>query len=142
MNIKRLALAIVAAFIYIFVSDILIHGVWLVDEYKSSMGLWRPETEMQAHMPWMTAGQLLAAVTFVTLWAVGFAARATIRCACLFGLFMGLFHQANTLITFAVQPLPASLATKWFVACTLQAVLLGVVTFLAYKPLASAEPGK
>ncbi|MSR65678.1 MAG: hypothetical protein EXS18_07865 [Verrucomicrobiae bacterium] len=48
----------------------------------------------------------------------------------------GLFSQANTLVTYAVQPLPGSLAAKWFIAIVLQGVLLGVIVFLVYKPKA------
>jgi len=47
MNRKRLVLAIVAAFAGIWVTDFLIHGVWLANTYKATASLWRPEAEMQ-----------------------------------------------------------------------------------------------
>lgn len=135
MNLKRLLLAVVTGFVFIFVSDILVHGVWLVGDYKATMQLWRPDAEMNARMPWMMAGQFLVATAFVVLWAVGFAERAKLSCAVKFGLFMGLFFQGNTLITYVVTPLPGALAAKWFVAGVGQSVLLGLVTFAVYKPL-------
>jgi len=104
------------------------------------MSLWRPEAEMVSHMGWLLLGQFLAAATFVVLWAKGFAATARLGCACLYGLFMGLFSQANTLVTYAVQPFPASLAVKWFIAGLAQGVLLGVLVFSVYKP--KQEEGK
>jgi hypothetical protein len=134
MNIKRLLLAIFAGFVFVFISDFLIHGVWLRADYMASMSLWRPEAEMQSHMPWMMTGQFLAAATFVTLWAMGCAARGSVGGACLYGLLMGIFHQANTLITYSVTPLPPDLATKWFASGLLQAVLFGMLTFFVYKP--------
>ena len=115
-------------------TDFLIHGVWLQSTYKETMSLWRSEAEMQAHMGWLMLGQFLAASTFVVLWAKGFAESASIRCACLYGLFMSLFGQAATLVTYAVQPFPASLAVKWFLAGVVQGVLLGLLVFLVYKP--------
>ena len=134
MNPRRLAVAIVAVFAGIWITDFLIHGLWLASIYRETASLWRPEAEMQKNMGWLMLGQLLAAATFVVLWAKGFAEKACLRCACMFGLFMGLFSQANTLITYAVQPLPAEIAIKWFVAALGQGVLGGILVFFVYKP--------
>lgn len=134
MNSKRLILAIVAVFVGVWVTDFLIHGVWLKSTYAETMSLWRPEAEMQGHMGWLMLGQFIIAATFVVLYAKGFAGMACLRCACLYGLFMGLFSQATTLITYAVQPFPASLAVKWFVAGVVQGLLMGVIVFFVYKP--------
>ena len=98
------------------------------------MNLWRPETEMQGHMGWMMLGQFLIAATFVVLYAKGFAEKAGPVCAVMYGLFMGLFSQATTIITYAVQPFPASLAVKWFIAGVVQGALMGVLVFFVYKP--------
>ena len=138
MNTKRLIIAIVAGFLFYFGSDFLVHGVWMVSDYKATASLWRPDSEMTARMPWMMLAHLLYVVAFVILWAQGFAARACPKCAVLFGLFMGLFLQSNTLISYVVSPLPPVIAIKWFVAGLLQAVLLGIITFFTYKPAPAA----
>ena len=140
MNFKRFVLALLAVFFAIWLTDILIHGVWLKGDYQATMSLWRPEPEMHQRISWMFLGQLLAAVTFTMLWAKGFAAKACPRCAVLYGLFMGLFSQANTLITYVVQPLPADLAVKWFIAGASQGVLLGVLVYFVYPPSVAKEP--
>jgi hypothetical protein len=134
INVKRLLLAIVAVFAVIFFTDFMIHGLWLKPDYTATASLWRTEAEMQSKLPWMFVVYLLAAVTFVMLWARGFANGARLGCAVMFGLMMGLFMQANTIITYVVIPMPASLAIKWFVAGLAQAVLVGIVTFFVYKP--------
>ena len=59
MNMKRLILAIVSGFILIFVTDFLIHAVWLMPDYNATRSLWRPESEMNARFPWMLAAQFL-----------------------------------------------------------------------------------
>ena len=138
MNPKRLILAVVAVFVGMFATNYLIHEVWLKADYAATMSLWRPEAEMQKHMGWLMLGQFLAAVTFTLIYAKGFAAMSCIRCAAIYGLVMGLFSQANTFITYAVQPLPGSIATKWFVSGVVQSVLLGLLVFLVYKPKPSA----
>src|SRR5689334_16074033 len=100
MNPRRLAVAIIAVFAGIWITDFLIHAIWLGNTYKETASLWRPEAEMQKNMGWLMLGQFLAAATFVMLWAKGFAEKACIRCACMFGLVMGLFSQAHTLIAY------------------------------------------
>ena len=134
MNSKRLILAIVAVFVGVFVTDYLIHEVWLKSTYEQTMNLWRPKADMQARFVWLMLGQFLAAATFATLWAKGFAGSGRIRRACLYGLCMGLFSQATTFITFAVQPFPRDLAVKWVVAGLAQGVLMGLLVSFVYNP--------
>lgn len=136
MDIKRLLLAILAGFAFILVSDFLIHGVWLVPDYQATASIWRSKPEMQARMPFMTIGQLLAVVCFVLIWARGPAQHSRgLGAAVGYGLLMGLFEQALTLIQYVVSPMPPELAAKWFVSGVIQAMLLGVVTYGTYKPL-------
>jgi hypothetical protein len=133
MNMKRLLLAIVAAFAIVFGTDFLIHGFWLTPDYEATKQLWRPESEMQTHFHWMLIAQFLCAATFVIIWAKGFAGR-DIATGITFGLLMGLFQGIWTIINYVVMPLPGVLATKWLLAGVLQCVLLGIVTSLIYKP--------
>ena len=134
MNLKRLILAIVVGFIFIFATDFLIHAVWLMPDYNATKSLWRPEAEMNARFPWMLGAQLLCAITFVLLWASGFASRGSVGLACAYGFLIGLLVQVTTIITFVVSPLPPELAFKWFLSGVAQFILLAVVTFFVYKP--------
>jgi hypothetical protein len=139
MNMKRLLLAIVAAFALIFATDFLIHGFWLMPDYEATKSLWRPENEMQAHFHWMLFAQLLCAATFVIIWAKGFAGR-DLGTGITFGLLMGLFQQIWVIINYVVMPMPGSLAMKWFFAGLVQAILLGIITALIYKPEGQPAP--
>ena len=138
MNPKRLILAIIVVFVGVWVSDFLIHGVWLAKTYGQTAQLWRPEKEMNSYFGWLMLGQLLASVTFVMIWAKGFAATACLGCACVYGMMMGLFNQSNTLITYAVQPIPAEIAVKWFITGVAQGVVMGILVFAVYKPKAAS----
>jgi hypothetical protein len=133
MNIPRLMLAIVVAFLLIFATDWLIHGVWLMPDYNATKSLWRPESEMGAHMGFMVLAQFLCAATFVIIWAMGFAARP-VSTGIVFGLLMGMFQQVWVLINYVVIPIPADLAVKWYVSGLAQAILLGIATALIYRP--------
>jgi hypothetical protein len=139
MNTKRLILAVIAGWLVIFATDFLIHHFWLGPVYQATKPLWRPEEEMGPRMCWMFVAQFLIVATFVIVWAKGFAGRS-IGAAITFGLLMGLFQQTWVMIVFVVMPLPGELAVKWFVAGLVQAVLLGIVTSLVYKPAPPSAP--
>ncbi|HEX7515808.1 MAG TPA: hypothetical protein VF345_00830 [Chthoniobacterales bacterium] len=133
MNIKRLILAIIAGWVVIFATDFPIHEIWLKPVYEATKPLWRPDNEMHTRVCWMFFAQFLIAATFVIVWAKGFAGRS-IGTAVAFGLLMGVFQQTWVIILFVVMPMPAELAVKWFFSGLAQAVLLGIVTSLVYKP--------
>jgi ATP/ADP translocase len=88
---------------------------------------------MQSHFSWMLSAQLLCAVTFVIIWAKGFAGR-NLGTGAVFGLLMGLFQNVWAIVNYVVLPMPAELAVKWFFSGLAQAVLLGIVTSLVYRP--------
>ena len=133
MNIPRLLLTILAGFVLVFASDFLIHAIWLAPAYKATAELWRPEAEMQQRFAWMLTGQLLAAVAFAVIWAMGFSGR-TLGTGATFGLFMGIAQQVWAIALFVVSPLPGDIASKWFLSGVLQAMLLGILVAAIYKP--------
>jgi hypothetical protein len=136
MNMKRLIFAIIAGWVVIFATDFLIHVLWLKPDYEATKSIWRPENEMHSHMCWMFFAQFLCAATFVIIWAKGFAG-GSIGCGVVFGLLMGLFQQIWAIVNYVILPMPAELAMKWFFSGLAQAVLLGIVTALVYKPSTS-----
>jgi hypothetical protein len=142
VNAKRLALAIVAVFAFTWLTDYLIHGLWLMPDYTATASLWRPQSDMHHYIGWLLLAQFLWSLTFVVIYAKGFAALDCMRCASLYGFFMGVFFEANTLVAYFSQPLPGSIAMKWFVANVAQAVLAGVLVFFVYKPNAEAPQPK
>ena len=133
MNIKRLILAILSGWVVICATDFLIHDLWLGPVYEATKSIWRPETEMHTRICWMFFAQFLIVATFVIVWAKGFAG-GSMGTAVTFGLLMGVFQQTWAMILFVVLPMPAELAVKWFIGGLVQAVLLGIVTSLVYKP--------
>jgi hypothetical protein len=134
MNPKRLILTIVVVFLGVWATNLLIHLVWLKADYAASMSLWRPEAEMNAHMAWLMIGQFLFAATFVLIWANGFPATTCLRGTLLYGICMGIFSQAQTLITYTVQPFPGDLAVKWFLSGVAQGALVGLLAYAVYRP--------
>jgi hypothetical protein len=138
MNMKRLLLALAAVFVITYASDFLVHGVWLRPDYLAAQSLWRPPTEMRTYGHWVTVAQLLSAVTFVLIWAKGFAGRNIVM-GMVFGLLMGMSQHVWAIVNYVAMPVPGALAAKWFVAGVAEAVVLGIVTALIYRPKAAPE---
>jgi hypothetical protein len=134
MNAKSLLITIFVAFVTVWATDFLVHGVLLAGAYKATASQWRPEAEMMAKMPWMLLGQFLVAAAFTMIFAACVAEKRCISCSIKFAACMGLFVGAGQFIMYAVQPYPGSLVAKWFVAAIIQSVILGLVVHKVYKP--------
>lgn len=135
---KRLLLAIVVGFVVVWITDFLIHGVWMMADYRATQSLWRPETEMHSYMGWMLGAQLLTVLTFVLLWT-RWADTARVGCAFGFGCLMGMFSGVWPIVLYVVLPMPGSIACKWFFAGVVQCIILALVTFYVYKPAPSTS---
>lgn len=114
----------------------LIHGMWLKPDYDATKTVWRPESEMNAHIAWMLLAQIMCAATFVLIWAWGFAG-GNIRTAVMFAVVMGMFQGIWVLVNYAILPMPGDLAVKWYFSGLAQAVLIGIATSLIYRPRAT-----
>lgn len=137
MNCKRFIAAILAAFATVWLTDFLIHGVWLSSTYGATKELWRPEAEMPAKMPWMLAGQFVVAATFTSIFAGWVAEKRCLRSTWMFSLAVGAMVGGGQIIMYAVQPFPGMLVVKWCVAYLLQTLVLGTVVHFVYKPAAA-----
>jgi hypothetical protein len=136
MNIKRLLLAMVAVYAITYASDFLVHGVWLRPDYQAAKSLWRPTEEMRSYQPWVYVAQFISVVTFVLVWAIGFAGRG-IAIGIVFGLLMGMSQHVWAIVNYIAMPVPGALAAKWFVGGVAEAVVSGLVIALIYKPAQS-----
>jgi hypothetical protein len=136
MNIPRLILAIVAAYIVIFATDYFIHQIWLAPDYALAKGFLRPDADVTAHFQWIVAAQILCAVTFVLIWAMGFGGRS-VATGIVFGLVLGMFQQIWVLVNYAILPMSGDLALKWYFSGLAQAILIGMVSALIYRPRAA-----
>src|SRR5207244_4932393 len=90
MNTKRLILAIVVAFVVLWVTDFLIHGVWMMPDYRGTQQLWRTDAAMGSRISWMLGAQLLFAITFVLIWT-RWPGSARIGCALGYCFFLVFF---------------------------------------------------
>lgn len=135
---KRLLLALAAAFVITYASDFLVHGLWLRPDYLAAKSLWRPAEEMRTFGHWVTIAQIISVATFVIIWAKGFAGRDIVM-GIVFGLLMGMSQHVWAIVNYVAMPVPGALAAKWFLAGVAESVLLGIVMSLIYKPKGAPE---
>lgn len=134
MNTKSLVITILVAFVTVWVTDFLIHAVWLSSTYGATKELWRPEAEMLEKMPWMFLGQFLVAAAFTTIFAACVAEKRCISCTLKFSAAIGVLVGGGQIIMYAVQPFPGLLVAKWCLGYFVQLLLLGCVVHKVYKP--------
>lgn len=132
INCRRLGLAFVALFTFVFASDFLIHGVWLKQAYQDSQALWRMPEEIPKFMSFMIAGQLLASIAGSIIFAKGYEGKGIAE-GIRFGLLMGLWGAGYFLVQYAVSPLSGCLVASWVGAGFGQGIIGGVILALIYR---------
>ena len=70
---KRFVLAFIAAFIFIFLWGWFYNGTLLKDVFAEAQSLFRPREEMMGLFHWIIIGQAGLALSFVMIYASGFA---------------------------------------------------------------------
>ena len=112
----------------------------LAGAYEATSHLWRPEAEMNSMMWLMWLTGLIWAFLFVYIFIKGYEGRGIME-GLRFGLLIGVFYSLPmSLGTYAVQPMPFSLAVSWLVFGVIEITILGIVTALIYKPAEAAGP--
>lgn len=126
MNLKKSARLLLAVFITLFLTDLLIHGVILKSHYIETQALWRTEADMPLFLSMMVLGQALLALFFSWIFVHGYKGGGLgegVR----YGLLIGGFMAGNHLVMYSVAPYSLSMVLGWIGLGTLQATLAGVV---------------
>jgi hypothetical protein len=132
INLKRLIAAILAVFVYIFLSDMIIHGWLLAGAYAQTASAWRSQEQMQAFFPWMLLGQFIIAKYFVWIFAKGYEGKG-IGEGIRFGSLIGLFSAGGSFVQYAVYPISLTVVLSWCALGLIQSILGGVLVSLVYK---------
>lgn len=132
INKKRFVLATIAVFVFIVLTNIVIHHFIMGSIYDATATLWRPKPEMGDYRVWLFLGQLIVAKFFTLIFIKGYEGKGWIE-GVRFGLWMGLFCIGGNLIAYATQPMTCEIICMWSALGTLQFMGAGVVAALVYK---------
>ena len=134
MDYKRLSLAAVVTWIVDSIYGMVVWMGMLGNEMAQNPAVFRPEDAMNAHLPLMFAGGLLAMFALVYIYSKGYEGGG-LQEGVRFGVVLGIF-----LVAFVSVPIYASfnvggrLAVLASVASFLEMVIVGGVIGLMYKP--------
>ena len=128
MDTKKLVGAIVVAYIILMGSNFLIHDVWLMPDYASTPGSWRPLPDMQHKMWLMWIGELLFTIMFAYIYTRGVEAKPWVGQGIRYGILITLFTVIPySLGEYVIYRVPHILAVKWMCAGAVQMIVVGLV---------------
>lgn len=131
MSKKRFILASVAAFIFIFVFEWVLHGMLLMPTYEATADTWRMD-HSGYFMSFMMGSQLLQALAlafFFTRHYEGKGLGEGVR----FGLYAGIFLAAVELGAYCYLPVPLGLVLAWMGGALVKCIGVGAALALVYK---------
>jgi hypothetical protein len=140
MNIKKFVLALIVIFVLLEIMNYLVHGVILSSTYTSDSvkDIFRPEEQMYSYMWVIWVTDLIWSFFFVFFFVKGYENKGIME-GIRFGFYMGIFFAlVSAYQSFAIFPIPYSLAVQWFLFGLIEYLILGLVVSLIYKPL---QPG-
>ncbi|MFA3782665.1 hypothetical protein ABRY23_06310 [Melioribacteraceae bacterium 4301-Me] len=136
MKNKKFWVAFLVVFIILILSDYVINGIILNSTYSSEevSKVFRPTDKIISNMWIMWVVDLIWSYFFVFFFAKGYENRGVIE-GLRYGFYIGIFfYLTSSYYQYAVYPLPYSLIFQWFVYGLVQALILGLITALIYKP--------
>ncbi len=135
MNTKRFLFASLAVCVAAIALDFLIHAVILKGAYEATKSVWRQDMESKVWIFWLI--NFIVAFPFTYLFANRYEGKGIFEGA-RYGAIMGVFSAVPMAYgMYTMLPVPYSMAAEWFVYGMIEAILLGVVVSLVYKPKAA-----
>ncbi|MEK6754966.1 MAG: hypothetical protein AABZ02_02320 [Bacteroidota bacterium] len=135
---KKVWIGFVAVFITFQVLDGIVNFVILDPAYKSISHLMRPEGEMKLWL--IPVIGLFFSFFFTFIFSKGYEGKGLLE-GVRYGLYVGLMVALPMAYgSYAMMPIPYSLALQWFIYGTLEYMIAGVVLALIFKPKEQTPP--
>ena len=139
VNIPRFALSVIAAFILIFLTDWVWHGMVMADLYAETPQLWRGEMEMSDYFIFMLVTQLVLAKWLALVYTRNHEGKGLME-GLRYGFWMGGLAAVLAIQSYAYLPVPVMVPVLWAVGYMIQFMLVGVVIAKLYKPCCDEAP--
>lgn len=136
MNTKKFAIAVIAVFVLLELTNYLVNNIILYHTYMSDIykNVFRSSGDMWSKMWIMLVADFIWSFFFVFLFVKGYEHKG-VEEGIRFGIYIGIFFSfVVSYQAYVVYPLAYPLVLQWFIYGLLQSVILGVATALIYKP--------
>ena len=130
---KRFVFAFLAAFIFIFLWGWFYNGVLLKDVVAEVQSLFRPREEIMSLFHWIIIGQAGLALSFVMIYATGFAGGG-IAAGVRLGIMLEILAVSARCAIYATQPFPAKFLVLVSVGGFIEMIVTGLIVGAIYKP--------
>jgi len=135
MNMSRVAMAAVAAWIVDAVYGFCVYGMLLKSEFARYPDIYRPDNMQGAYMPYLFGGILIAMFAAAYIYAKGYEGGSGISEGIRFGVLMGILVVGYVcLVNYAVMNVGRHLAGAMALAGLVEWIIAGAVIGLVYKP--------
>ncbi|RCK77675.1 MAG: hypothetical protein IGBAC_1984 [Ignavibacteriae bacterium] len=129
---KKFWVSFIAVFIAMVIINALIHSLILGPTYQSAemKNIWR--TDMQAKMWIYYIVYLITSFFFVLIFSKGYTGKGIIE-GVRYGIYIGfLMSVPMAYATYAMIPIPYSIAVQWFIYGMIQYIILGIIVAAIY----------
>jgi hypothetical protein len=133
---KRFIIAFFAAFIFMFFWGWFYNGVMLKDVSAEVQNLFRPREEIMGMLHWIIIGQAGLALSFVLIYASGFAGGG-IAAGVRLGIMIEFLAVSARCAIYATQPFPAKVLVLISIGGFIEMVVTGVIVGAIYKPVSA-----
>ncbi len=122
---KKVMIGAIGVFVWMAVWEAIVNMGLLSEDYMATAQLWRPQAEMKIYIFYII--YVFVAYFLSTIFSKGYEGKGTAE-GVRFGLYVGLLMAVPMAYgTYAVMPIPYSLALKWFVFGLIEYVVAGVI---------------
>ena len=139
---KKLWIGFIVIFISMAVLNIIIHGFILSSTYQTEevSKIMRSEAEMNSMMWIYYVVYIIQAFFFTFIFAKGYEGKGIME-GVRYGLYMGfLMATPMAYASYAMYPMPYSLALQWFIYGIIQYIILGIIIALVYGKKPATTP--
>lgn len=135
---KKVWVGFVAVFVVTQILDYIVNMVILDSVYKSVAQLWRPEAEMKIWI-FVVVG-LFFSFFFTLIFSKGYEGKGIME-GVRYGLYVGLMVALPWAYgSYAMMPIPYSLALQWFLYGTVEYIIAGIVLALIFAKKEAPAP--
>jgi hypothetical protein len=125
---KKLLLAIVAAYIVLMLTNYLVHQIWLMSDYAAIPASHRSPAGIMHRFWAMAIGQFMFAALFAYIYRRGAEAKPWLVQGVRYGILITLLTVVPTALgEYVVYIVPYQLAIKWMIAGGIQMIILGMI---------------
>jgi hypothetical protein len=125
---KKLLLAIVAAYIVLMFTNYLVHSVWLMSDYAAIPASHRSTAGIMHRFWAMAVGQFFFAALFAYIYTRGAEKKPWLAQGIRYGILVTFLTVIPTALSeYVVYIVPYQLAIKWMVAGGIQLIIMGLI---------------